>query len=315
MPKNKDGKKFAVLMDGTNCFFEIKTKNPRFAAYEKRMVWVHAIESFTTALGEPWQPHDRVLWHQIMEARYYEPRKCEGRVLLQEDYWRAVNLRALRLLLKQERQPERFERFVTPECAAFMFEHHHSAAQNRRYTVYNDMQEFVRWLTDPDKFAARLIMITSQRRKNIEQLFKRTEGRLIRDKFETVITQEDVFGLDKTLPQYWSCVFQQTGVSPQEAIVIGSNSISDGYAAQAGVHAAHILDRDSCEEEFFVRKQFSTTRGVPVVRCVRPIPKERHLSFLTDLDGGAGHGQERLLRVKQFALEERNGAGVMAIGN
>lgn len=277
-----DDGKFAVLMDGTNCLFEIAAADPLLAPHGKRMVWANAISEYAREQGIETLPNPMTLWRAMTDARRSEPRERDGRRLNTKEYLANVNLRALRSLAAQAMLPREL---VTSECAKAMHEFHHRLTQLDDYTVYPDMAEFVKWIVARDGLGVELYMVTTQRRSNIESLFAKTNQGLQKH-FSDIICSEEISGLEKLSVDFWQKVFVRAGVDPATTVMIGSNGVSDGYAAQAGVRGIFVLDRDGTQEDYFRGIMgHETSRDVPLVAHDQPLPKGRFFTFIREIDG------------------------------
>ncbi|MBI4280730.1 HAD family hydrolase [Candidatus Uhrbacteria bacterium] len=284
-------------MDGTNCVFEIQASDPLLAPHGRRQVWADAVTSYAREkFGFEINPNPITLWRAMTEARRTEPRERDGRRISAEEYLLNVNLRALRFLQAQSMLPIEI---VTTECAAAMHHYHRRKDQLEEYTIYPDMADFIRWIAVKDGLNADLFMVTTQQLANIDVLFSKT-NRGLRRCFSDIISSEQLDGLEKLSVEFWQRVFARVGVEAATTVMIGSNGISDGYAAEAGARAVFILDRDGTQEDYFrwIMRQ-ETSRSVPLVGHDQPLPRGRFFTFIRELDQSV---KSRLLSISGGVL-------------
>ncbi len=290
--------RFAVLMDGMNCFFEIEAADARLSPDENRKVWAQVLADYTETQDERFYPDPLLLWQVRMEARIREPFEREGQEISHEEYMIRSNLRALRLLAETSAFPSRF---ATRECAEAMFRHHHGEAQLNRYLIWPDIEQLVRWIVDPGGLDARLIMVTTQQRARVERIIANRQAQKTADCFESFMTREEVEGVEKQRPRFWEIVSRKAGISLSRTVVIGSNAVSDGYAAKVGAKGIFILDRDGQWSVLLQRIfEYETTRGVPIVPHNEVLPQSRFLTFVREIDQSV---RERLRATKAAILE------------
>ena len=303
---SKDGKsRIAVLLDGTNAYFELSAPDPALAPQQKRALWVEAISELARRNeAGPVSPTPMTVWRELMDARRMEARVRDERRVRAKRYRRNVNRRLLRRLAELGMIPRQL---TNAACAQQLQEIFRELGGPSRYTVNLDVAEFVSWVVEEadargeDGLGAELFMVTTQGRSNIEAMF-RSCGVSQRGLFTDVLTAEpDSIGLgDKLSVEFWRRVERLTGIPLAQSIVIGSNGVTDGYAALAGVQAVLIADRDGAHEDYFrgIWEQ-TTTRGVPLVPHDQSTPPSRFVSFIRTYDQGL---QARLREIKAAIL-------------
>lgn len=287
---SKDGKrKIAVLMDGTNAYFEPKAANPSLAPQQKRAIWVEALEELARCnnVGSV-SCNPLTVWREFMDARRMEARVRDERRVSAKRYRRNVNLRLLKRLAELGMIPGSL---TTNACAQQLQELFRQRGGPSRYTVNLDVAECVSWMSEEEAEAdpgiglgAELSMVTTQRQDNINAMFK-TCGAAQRELFRRVLTADQIGLADKLSMGYWKRVERLTGIPLAQSVVIGSNGITDGYAALAGAYVVLIVDRDGVQEDYFrgIGEQ-TTTRGLPLVPHDQPLPAGRCFSFIRDYD-------------------------------
>lgn len=298
---SQDGRKIAVLMDGTNAYFELKATDPSLAPQRKRELWVEALTELARRReAGPVSCNPMTVWRELMDARRMEARVRDEQRVGARRYRRNVNRRLLRRLQELGMIPAAL---VTRACADDLQVIFRELGGPDRYSVNFDVAQFVAWVVEEAKeepgLDAELFMVTTQRRDNVGTMF-RTCGAAQRELFKRVLTADDIGLADKLSVEFWRRVERLTGVPLNRAVVIGSNGITDGYAAVAGAHAVLIVDRDGTYEDYFrgIWEQ-TTTRGLPLVPHDQPVPVGRFFSFIPAYDEGL---RARLLQVKAAIL-------------
>lgn len=302
---SKDGKRsIAVLLDGTNAYFEPSAADPSLAPQQKRAIWVEALSELASLRGAgSVSCNPMTVWRELMDARRMEARVRDERRVRVKRYRRNVNLRLLRRLVELGMIPKSL---ATGACAQQLQEIFRQRGGPSRYAVNFDVAECVSWMGEQEDEAdptaalgAELFMVTTQVKSNIDAMF-RICGASQRGLFTEVLTADEIGLADKLSVEFWMRVERLTGIPLEQSIVIGSNGITDGYAALAGAYAVLIVDRDGVHEDYFrgIWEQ-TTTRGLPLVPHDQPLPAGRCFSFIRDYDESL---RGRLLQLKSAIL-------------